>query len=243
MGNSSKQILVVEDNRHSMDIVCGIIDEIGRFVVFRAENSEQAYKYAMEYEIDLFIVDFILDTSVLGDVSGIRFLECIRELDKYKFTPVIVTTCLEDPKLHTYAHLHCYRYFEKPYDKGEIKNTIKSALQYEKTKEEKKYLYYKKEGILYSVKIKDIVYIVNNSINIKIQCVDCVLTAPYKSCKKLLLEMSSQNFLQCSKNTIVNKDYILQVDAANRYIILTDDYGTLDIGPRMKKQFIERLTK
>lgn len=243
MKRKLKQILVVEDNEHSMDMICEIIDEIEEVIIHKAVDSDKAYKYAMECDIDLFIVDFILDTSVVGDVSGMKFIDRIRTIDKYKFTPIIVTTCLEDPKLHTYSYLHCYRYFEKPYDKEEVKCTIKAALMYEQPKEERKFLYYKKDGILYSVKIRDIVYIVNHSINIEIHCIDCVLTAPYKACKKLLDEINSPDFLQCSKNTIVNKEYILCVDAANRYITLTNNYGILDIGPKMKKEFTERLTK
>ena len=53
--------------------------------------------------------------------------------------------------------------------------------------------------------------------------------------------MESTDFIQCSKNTIVNRKYILCVDSINRYITLMNEYGTLDIGPRMKKEFMNRL--
>ena len=238
-----KQVLIVEDNKNNMNMVCELLGDIEGLTIFKAENSERAYKYAIEYDIELFIVDIILDTSVAGDVSGIRFVERIRTIQKYKFTPVIVTTSLEDPKLHTYSYLHCYKYFEKPYDKTEFKNVVLEALSYFRPKEERKYLYYKNDGILYSIMIKNIVYIVNHSRNITIQCSDCELSAPYKSCKQLLEEISSEDFIQCSKNTIVNKAYIMAVDAANRYIILTNDYGTLEIGPRIKKKFMNGLIK
>lgn len=239
----NKRILIVEDNEHSMDMLCEIIADTINADIYKAESSEQAYRYAMEYNIDLFIVDLILDTNELQDVSGIKFIESVRTIDKYRFTPVIVTTCLEDPKLHAYSHLHCFRYFEKPYDKKEVQKSIKEALLYEQPKEKKKYFYYKKDGILYSVKIKDIVYVKNHSAYINIHCIDCVLKAPYMSCRKFLDEIDSQDFIQCSKNTVVNRDYISSVDSANRYITIADNYGILDIGPILKKDFMERLKK
>lgn len=241
MREEDKNILVIEDNLASRKMMCKILGEIENIHILEAPNSEVAYKFAMECDIDLFIVDIILDTSTSGDVSGIKFIERIRTIEKYKFTPIIITSSLEDPKLHSYIYFHCYRYFEKPYDREEILGIVKEALMYPQPKEERKFLYYKKGGILYSVLIKNIVYIVNSSKNIEIHCTDCILTAPYKSCKTLLNEINSNDFIQCSKNTIVNKYYIAYVDPANRYINLLKDYGTLEIGIRIKKKFMDRL--
>ena len=176
-----KNVLVVEDNEANMEVVCRILTNIGPLNIFKALDIEMAYKYAMEYDIDVFIVDFILDIHTLGDISGIRFIENIRKIDKYKFSPIIVTTCLEDPKLNSYIYLHCYRYFEKPYDEEEFERTVIQALEYIPHKEKKKRLYYKNDGILFSIKIEDIIYVVNHSLYIEYHCVDEVHKAPYKS--------------------------------------------------------------
>ena len=55
-----KQILVVEDNQYSMNKICSILKEIKNITVLKAKNSGEAYRYAMEYSIDLFIIDIIL---------------------------------------------------------------------------------------------------------------------------------------------------------------------------------------
>lgn len=241
MKGQKKNILVVEDNEYYMDLICKALGKISNINIHRAINSADAYKYTMEVSIDVFIVDIILEPSVLGDVSGIKFIERIRTIDKYKFVPIIITTSLEDPKLHSYSYLHCYRYFEKPYDTSELLETILETLEFKTPKEETKILYYKREGLLFSINVNDIIYVENCSRYIEYHCIDGIHKAPYKSCKNILEEIESTDFIQCSKHNVVNKKYIFSVDVVNRYITLTKDYGTLEIGPRMKKEFLSRL--
>ena len=70
-----------------------------------------------------FIVDIILEKTKNGDMSGMTFADNIREIERYKATPIIFTTSLEDPKLHAYAHLHCYQYFDKYYREDELQRS------------------------------------------------------------------------------------------------------------------------
>lgn len=241
MKGIKKNILVVEDSEYYMNLICNTLSKISDINIYKATCSAEAYKYAMEMSISVFIVDLILNTNVFGDVSGIKFIERMRTIEKYKFVPVIITTSLEDPKLHSYSYLHCYRYFEKAFDTNELVETVLEVLKYESPKEKTKIIYYKREGLLFSINTNDIIYIENCNRFIKYHCVDGIHTAPYQSCKKIIQEMESTDFIQCSKNTIVNRKYILCVDSINRYITLMNEYGTLDIGPRMKKEFMNRL--
>lgn len=242
MNKKNKQILIIEDNEHSMELICKLIDDIDNLTIFKAANSEQAYKYAIENDIELFIVDLILEPAVSGTVSGIKFIEKMRTIERYKFTPIIVTTSLEDPKLHTYAYLHCYRYFEKPYDKNEFKRAVLETLEFKTPKQERRFYYYRKEGILYSIKIDEIIYIKNNSISTFIYKQNKeVLKMPYKSCKSIMLELPGDKFIKCNKNTIINIDFIDNIDTANRYITLINGYGTLEIGLRLRKNFLNEL--
>ena len=241
MTGLKKNILVVEDNEYYMKLICSALDKVTDINILKASCSAEAYKYAMETSISVFIVDVILDTNVLGDVSGIKFVERIRTIDKYKFAPVIITTTLEDPKLHSYSYLHCYRYFEKKYDINELLETVLEVLKFSPHKETAKIIYYKREGLLFSINVDDIVYIENCNRYIQYHCIDGVHKAPYRSCKRTIEELESGDFIQCSKNTIVNRKYVLCVDGINRYINLVNGYGTLEIGPRMKKEFMNRL--
>lgn len=244
MYSSDKQILVVEDNEKNMNMLCNILENIKDIYVHKAMNSEKAYKYALEYNINLFVVDIILNNTTFADMSGLKFIESIRSIDKYKFTPVIVTASLEDPRFYIYSHLHCFRYFEKPYDKEELKNTVIEALEYKTFKKTKEFYFYKDDGVIYSVKTKNIVYFQTVDRITHIQCKNGkVLCTPYKSNKKILLELNSEKFLRCSNNTIVNVEFIKGIDVSNRYVILVDDFGMLDIGPKIKKKFLEDFSK
>ena len=51
------------------------------------------------------------------------------------------------------------------------------------------------------------------------------MPTPYKSNKKILLELNSKKFLRCSNNTIVNAEYIEGIDKSNRYVMLVDGFG------------------
>ena len=244
MQSSDKQILILEDNTRSMEKACALISQIDGVFIHKAKNSEQAYRYALEYHIDLFIVDIILNIKEAGDISGTKFVESIRTVEKYAFTPIIFTTALEDANFYAYAQLHCYRYFEKPYDNEEFVKVVKEALCFKTVKEEKRFYSYKKEGIHYIVKVDDIVYFQNNKRHVFIHCTDnTVLETPYRSNKNILLELNSKRFLKCNKNTIVNVDFIDSIDAVNRYIELKNGYGTLELGSRLKSSFMEGVAK
>lgn len=244
MNSSDKQILIVEDNDNNMNLLCHILEDIENIYIHKTKNSEKAYRYALEYNIEVFIVDIILNTTEFADISGLKFIESIRTIEKYKFTPIIVTTSLEDPKLRTYSHFHCFRYFEKPYDKAELKKSVIEALEYKTMKEIKKYYYYKLDGVIYSVKTENIVYFQTIARTTYIKCKNGkLLPTPYKSNKNILLELNSNRFLRCCNNTIVNVEFINGIDATNRYVMLVEDLGTLEIGPKLKKKFLEELSK
>lgn len=235
-----KQILLVEDNERNRKKIRRLLSGIQGITILEAESSEKAYKYAIEYNINLFIIDIILNTSVNGDVSGIQFAEQMRKLEKYEFVPMIFTTALEDAGLYAYAHLHCYRYFEKPYDEEEFYQTVLSALKYKTIEDKKEFYYYKKDGVIYTLRTKNIMYIENKKVNVLIHCHDrSIITTPYKSCKQILLELHSDRFLKCNKSTIVNVEYIARVDTVNRRITLVNQEETLELGQRLKGRFLE----
>ncbi len=237
-----KQVLVVEDNKYSMNRICSVLKEIENIIVIKAKNSGEAYKYAIEYDIDLFIIDIILEPQKEADLSGIIFADTIRKMNRYVLTPIIFTTALEDPKLHAFTNLHCYQYFEKPYDAEKLKEAVLTTLQTKRKKYEKEYVYFKIEKMVFPIKINEIVYIDNRITSLCIYCSNGEVTkAPYKSSRQLLLELNSNKFLKCNKSIIVNIDYIQSIDYCNSTILLKDNYGEVKIGRRMLKSFKESL--
>ena len=75
----------------------------------------------------------------------------------------------------------------------------------------------------------------------RIVCKEENIETGYKSCKQLLELLDSDNFVQCNRNTIVNRQYIKIIDSTNRYIILKGSSIVLEIGIIMKKGFLQKL--
>lgn len=212
--------------------------------ILMAANSDAAYRYAMEKDIDVFIVDIVLDTKVMGDTSGIKFAECIRGMQKYMFTPVIFTTSLEDPQMYAFRELHCYGYLEKPIDVDQAKELIRKALCFENPKSSSETIYFKRDKIIYPIEVEDIIYTHNVNHEMTIHHRNGTrLRIPYKTCSQLLKEVRTDCMVQCSRNTLVNRHYIRSIDLVNRYITLVDSEQTkIEIGSSFAKK-VERKIK
>lgn len=138
----------MEDNIAAQEHLTGIIREVDvKNEVYSFADIKDAYQCAMERTIDLFLIDIILDTSHPGDVSGLKFVENIREVEAYRFVPIIFITSLEDSKLYTYEKLHCYRFIEKPFDEEKVKQDVEQCLKFPESRKENKTLFFRKDGI------------------------------------------------------------------------------------------------
>lgn len=237
-----QKILILEDNNVHAQALMKIIQNLHRDLqVYYASDVKTAYQLALENHMHLFLVDIILDTHSPGDVSGLEFAKEIRGITKYKFTPLIFITSLEDPKLYSYSQLHCFGYIEKPFSIAQVRDTILGALEYPVKEDDDKYVYFRKEGIVYSAYVKDIVYIESSRRKIKIHCVNDELEIPYKTCEEMLKDLDSASFIQCSRYCIVNKRYIEQIDYTNRFIKLKYVDEQIEIGRIMQKELKKRL--
>ena len=237
-----KKVLVVEDNTNSRSMIVNVLSQIDPALkIYQTGNVEEAYYIAMCQSIELFIVDIILNKNVPGDVSGIVFADRLRKCKQYKYIPMIIITALEDLKLNAYSHLHCYSYLEKPIDIGRMKSVLKEALEIPVVRQKNEYVYFRKDGILYSVCKNDIMFITVEGRHNRIVCKEENIETGYKSCKQLLELLDSDNFVQCNRNTIVNRQYIKIIDSTNRYIILKGSSIVLEIGIIIKKGFLQKL--
>lgn len=237
-----KKVLIVEDNELHRATLIKLLKQIDCTVeIYDTDNVQEAYRIAMEHIINLFLVDIILDVTLPGDVSGIKFAENIRKVSKYLFTPLIFITSLEDPQLYAFREIHCHGYIEKPFDPLEVKRLIKESFNFPELRDNNKNIFFRKEGIVYAVKVKEIIYIENTRRKLVIHSMNETITASYKTCEDILKELDSPDFIQCSRYTIVNRNYIETIDYVNRYIKLKGGRGDLDIGVTMKKRFRDGL--
>lgn len=237
-----KTVLIVEDNIRSREMLVKIIEGLRNDVVIKtAISQEEASVLAMKNNIDLFMLDIILNSSNPGDVSGMKFAEYIRTFQKYKYTPIIFTTALEDPELHAYSDIHCYYYVEKPYDVGKVSKVISEALDFPGNGNVSQSVFFRKDGILYKKDISEIIYIENTRAGQTVYCTNGNLRLSYKPNKKILEELGSDKFVQCSRYNIVNTDYIDKIDIVNRYIQLKNVKELIEFGNTFKKKFLKNV--
>lgn len=237
-----RTILILEDNARELERLVKIVSNMELELTIECASSlDEAYHITMETTIDLFLLDIILHPRYAGDVSGVRFADNIRSVDRYRFTPIIFTTSLEDPELYAFSDIRCYSYIEKPYDADKICAVIRDALSMPKDDFPLQNIYYKSDGVLYKIRKEEIIYIEISRKGRRFHTVsgDCFL--PYKSGKEILLELGSAQFVQCNRYTIVNKSYIDFVDTVNRYISLRDCDELLEIGTTYKKSVVRNV--
>lgn len=237
-----KNVLVIEDEKHSRDALVDITKKCdGGCNIFEAGNVGDAYRYAMERDIDLFIVDIILDKANRHDASGMRFAEKMRQLDRYKYTPIIFITSLVDQGLNALHNIHCYNYIEKPFDMKKVEENIRDALGAPNgTDREITSFSFHKDGILFHIPVEKIMYYETHGRKSYIHLEKEIIEIPYKSCKAIQNELPRKDFVKCNGNTVVNKKYLYMTDKVSRYITLTNG-ETLEISRVMKKSFLEEL--
>lgn len=236
-----KKILLLEDNLAALEHLKVLINEIDiKCEIFAFNNIKEAYQCALEEELDLFVIDIILDTSKPGDSSGLKFVDRIRKINRYNFIPVIFVTSLEDAKLYTYEKLHCYSFIEKPFDPDNVKRVIVECLHFPGKDNAQKTLYFRKDGIVLAVEREDIVFVesVKHILNIHLKQGD-VLHIPYVTLKKLLEDIDSPDFIQCSRSVIFNRKFVVNTDIPNGVIQLKDNFGRLETGMIYKKRLRE----
>lgn len=238
-----KNILIMEDSPKWLDKIRALAASVNMEVeVFATTELQEAHHLALEYGIDLFIIDLILDTRVSDDTSGMDFADQIRQIDKYRYTPIIFISSLEDPKLYAYSNIHCYQYIEKPFDEDKTREIFEEALRMPlKKNREREYIYFRNNGILYGVRTDQIIYIQTNVVQMCIHTThETVKLSPY-SIKNILAKLDSDSFLQCSRNTIINENYIEYIDPSNRYVKLKNVDALIGVGPVLKKRFLQEI--
>ena len=237
-----KKVLILEDNNKNAALIKQLIHEYDRDAkIYIEKDLNHAYALIMQNKIQLFIVDIVLDTSRPGDASGIRFVESVRDISRYKYTPVIFITALQDPEIYAYRELHCYGYIEKPFAIDQVRKLLRDAMDYNETDQKEYVLHFRKDGVLYPISCSDIVYAQSTNHQICFYLANGTeFTVHYKTCKQILEEAEYDDFIQCNRGTIVNRKYITNIDVTNGLITLEKNIK-IDIGIRFKKKFIEAL--
>lgn len=234
-----KKILIIEDDKTEVEALINVIKRVNSdSKIMTADNIGNAFQYAVEHNISLFIVDIILEPQKKSDVSGMEFVETIRNLPQYKYVPIIFITSLDDSRLYAYENLHCFRYIQKPLLYSEVETVIEDALNYNVLVKSEAPLKIKQDGVIYVIQKKDILYAYSKAAKMKIITKKEEYDFYYLTCSMLLDMLKSDCFIKCNRNTIVNQSYIISIDQRNNLIEMDGCSDEIKIGKGFKKEFI-----
>ena len=237
-------ILILEDQKESREALQKIIASYGR----ANEVDIDAAGSLKEAEVFLnnnktyngFFIDINLNPEDKEDKSGIEFAKLLRKNRKYEFTPVIMVTSIASLEMTSFREIHCYQYIVKPYDRKTVEDVISKIVMNGKVAEEK-YIIVKKDGINYKIKCDAIQYVQAITRGVQIKLSKENVKVPYLTIKEFMTKVDKEDFIQCHRMYVVNKNHIESVDVVNRMISL-EDGNVVEIGVTYKdriKAFIE----
>jgi DNA-binding LytR/AlgR family response regulator len=143
--------------------------------------------------------------------------------------------------MYAYRDIRCYAYIEKPFKKEEVREIIRTAIQFETEKDDDRNLFIRKKGILYPVAIKEIIFIESENHELTIHTSKDSVSIANISCKDILKQLDSKRFIQCSRSVIVNREYIKNIDPTNQFMELDMCKESIEIGTVYKKNVLGQL--
>lgn len=214
--------------------------------VYTFSGRGDALQCAMDYHIDLFLLDIILEPEKGNDNSGILFAENIRKYNEYKMTPIIFITVLAGLERDLLKRIHCYDYIEKPIGNGELLKEhieeVLDAISAGKKPDSREYIPLHYDGIGYMVFLDEVVFFENKMGTLYIHLTDDEIRVPNYSAKKFNSMIRQARFLTPVYGTYVNADYIASVDFRNREVYMRNN-SVVPIGGRKFKKFKEEYLK
>lgn len=240
----NKTLLVLEQETKRRERIRQIIDETLEYVTIYMPNTPaEAYQVMVECTIDIFIVNAVLECECVTDTKGIKFVAQLREIPKYALTPVILISSLADPVVYAFQELNCLGCLGRNFETEAMQRLLRKASFYETKRNDERNLFLRKNKVLYPVKIKEIVFIKKEKDAICVHLEDGrVLDIPYATLSGIMHEADSNNLVICSRNSIVNKQYVYALDPTNQFIILRDGRGTVEMGTTYCRQLLMEFT-
>ncbi len=236
------RILVLEDNIDSLRALQKIIEKMSADIeVFPVEGLEQA-RETLEREKEpfhAFLLDINLKEADTEDISGLTFAKEVRSLAKYAFTPIIMITSLASLELRAYRELHCYQYMIKPYQEEEIQRLIRKVL-FQTGEAAEPFVLIKKEGINYKLLCRDIIGVraIHRGVSIILEKEE--MNVLYLTIRQLMEKLPQEQFFQCHRMFVVNRDHIDYVDSVNGLIHMKNGMEA-EIGVTYKARVKEAL--
>lgn len=243
------KFLVFEGFTRRREMIKRLISDCVRgAVIYDCGSMEEAYSVLAENSIDIFVVNLHLDKNK-GEIQGLRFIELIRDSERYFDAYIIVLSELIDKQLVVYKDYHCYKFYENPIDKDEFKADIAElAFRRELCRLREKlkntdYCFVAIEDSIYKLNISNIILIETHSKYDLIYLRDVgELTLPKSVLKGLIHNLERTGMLYCNRYDIVNMCNVAHIDR-KKHMLTMDECGReiyiSETGRKNLKKYLE----
>ncbi len=121
----NKKILVVDDSAIMRSLVVSAIEEIAGVETVEASNGYEALKVLPQHTFDMIITDINMP-----EINGLEIVHFVKNNENYKKIPtVIISTDHGEAEVKKGLALGANRYFIKPFDMEQLKDTVKEFLK------------------------------------------------------------------------------------------------------------------
>ncbi len=207
-------ILIVEDElmtAKGLEVIISSIDS--KINVTITGYAKEALSYAKKNYYDMFMLDI-----QLLDYSGLELAKEIRDIDRYKLTPIVFITAIPTREFMAFKEIHCYDYIVKPFKEEKIKSILETIINYGIVEKEV-YLKLNQKEYSYLINQDEIIYIESQNRKIFIATINEQIELCTYTLKQLMDKLNT-NFVRCHKGYIINMDYIEKIDKSNDDIYL-----------------------
>ncbi len=242
------KILIVEDEPIFIETLLIYLEEMGYDKVHTADNATDALRLFVAVEPDL----VLLDINIKGGKDGINVAEAINQSKKP--VPIIFMTSIEDKTTFERAkQTNPIAYMVKPIDENSLERSIELAIYkyYKSTWDTELFVEWKKDVLaphslfvkigqrLEKIAIQDITYIISDASHAELHTQDEKIVARV-SLTDLANKLPADIFVRISRSSLVNTQYIQNIDLDKNIIFLQD--GTkIGISRRSKESLLNRL--
>lgn len=123
-GNTSHNVLIVDDDRRLLQLLTDGLELLGHFNVVRAQNGIEGLERFLEVRPDCVVIDI-----VMPGLNGYQLVKALRGDPDTAATPLVLLTALAQEKNRfTGLASGADRYLVKPVTPRELVNTVRQAI-------------------------------------------------------------------------------------------------------------------
>jgi CheY-like chemotaxis protein len=122
IGDSSRRILIVDNDRNSTHLVKVLLEKTGRYLVFEENDSTRAHQTARNFRPDLIFIDVVMPDRDGGEIAA-----QIQADPELQYTPIVFLTALVTrAEASTGLRIDEHPFLAKPIDIQELIKAIEA---------------------------------------------------------------------------------------------------------------------